>query len=354
MDTGQWPIDAVAAVTLSDPYPFYAALAADTVPRYDERLRLWVAAHPGTVRDLLAHPGCRVRPVHEPVPAALAGPAGDLFGALVRMNDGARHAAPKAALQRALAELPVATVADRAASIAARMAADVRDAATLDAFVHGVPVCTVANLLGFNDGELPRIAALVARYVACLSPLASASEIAAAHDAAKALLDALHRLVQQERRTALLAGVTGAQWPDEHVLLANLAGLMTQTFEATAGLLGNCIVARLRGDASDPALLVPAVMASDPAIHNTRRFAAVDIRIAGAHIPAGHALLLVLAGTAGFGEGRHACPGQRLARTIAMEAMQALDAAGPLPRVGWRYRPSVNARMPAFIEKDAP
>ncbi|QBE62962.1 cytochrome P450 [Pseudoduganella lutea] len=351
MDNDQWPADAVAAVTRTDPYPWYAVLAADPVPRYDERLRLWVAAHPGTVRELLAHPDCRVRPMHEPVPAALAGPAGDLFGALVRMNDGARHAAPKAALQGALAALPEAALTDRTACVAARMAADVRDATTLDAFVRGAPVRTVASLLGFADEDLPRIADLVSRYVACLSPLVSAAGIAAAHEAATALLDALRRREREAPRTALLAGVTGAQWPDEHALLANLAGLMTQTFEATAGLLGNCIVARLRGDANEPAALVPAVMARDPAIHNTRRFTASDIRIAGAHVPAGHALLLVLAGTTGFGEGRHACPGQRLARTIVMEALRALDAAGPLPRVAWRYRPSVNARMPVFIEE---
>ncbi|MBB3224658.1 cytochrome P450 [Pseudoduganella umbonata] len=360
MDTDHWPADAVAAVTHPDPYPYYTALAVDPAPRYDERLRLWVAAHPGTVRELLANPDCRVRPVHEPVPAALAGPAGDLFGALVRMNDGARHAAPKAVLQRALAALPEEAAADVAAAVAANMVADqaadkaADTAAALNAFVHGVPVQTVAALLGFTDGELPRVAALVARYVACLSPLASASDIVAAHEAEAALVDALRRLVRDGRQTALLASVAAAPWPDEHAMLANLAGLMTQTFEATAGLLGNCIVARLRGDASDPAVLAPAVMARDPAIHNTRRFAAGDLRIDGAHVPAGQALLLVLAGAAPFGDGRHACPGQALARIIATQALHALpasgpQAAGPVPGVTWRYRPSVNARMPVFI-----
>lgn len=355
MDPGHRPADlppdAVAAVTHPDPYPYYAMLAAHPAPRYDERLRLWVAAHPGTVRELLAHPGCRVRPAHEPVPAALAGPAGDLFARLVRMNDGPRHATPKAVLHGALAALPQAEAADHATRIAAALAAEAGDAAALNTFVRGVPVRTVASLLGFRDDESSRIAALVEQYVACLSPLARPGEIAAAHEAAQALLDALRELVRRGPGTALLAGVTEAPWPDEHALLANLAGLMTQAFEATAGFLGNCIVARLRGDERAPEALVPAVMQRDPAIHNTRRFTAAALDVAGVEVPAGQAFLLVLAGTAGFGDGRHACPGQMLARTIVTQALRALSAAGPLPRAGWRYRPSVNARMPVFLEE---
>ncbi|GGY04078.1 cytochrome P450 [Massilia dura] len=364
MHTDHWPADAVAAVTHPDPYPYYAALAEHEAPRRDERLRLWVVAHPATVREVLAHPDCGVRPVHEPVPAALAGAAARLFGALVRMNDGARHAAPKASLQGALARLPPAQVAERAGTVAARIAAHIAagaahavdDAAALNAFVCGVPVQTVASLLGFADEQLPDVAAAVGRFVACLSPLATAAELAAGAVAAQALLDALRRLVQCGPRTALLAALVQAPWPDEHTMLANLAGLMTQTHEATAGLLGNCIVARLRGAAAGPAELVVDVMARDPAIHNTRRFAARDVTIAGVRVPAGQAFLLVLAGvrgrdTAGFGHGRHACPGHATARAIVAQALHVLPALRPLSRVAWRYRPSVNARMPHFIDE---
>ncbi|HEX8601990.1 MAG TPA: cytochrome P450, partial [Pseudoduganella sp.] len=303
MQTDHWPADAVAAVTHPDPYPYYATLAKDRAPRHDARLGLWVAAHPDTVREVLAHPDCRVRPAHEPVPLALAGPAGSLFGALVRMNEGERHVAPKAALQRALAALPPALVAGQADRVAAGMAAETSDAAALNAFVAGVPVRIVAGLLGFADRQLPQVAAWVGAYVACLSPLASAGDIAAAHGAAAALQGALRELVQAAPAHGLLADVLGKPWYDEHALLANLAGLLAQTHEATAGLLGNCIVARLRGAADDTAALVPLVAASDPAIHNTRRFTSGAVAVGGAHVPAGQAILLVLAGSAGFGHG---------------------------------------------------
>lgn len=358
MQTVHWPADAVAAVTHPDPYPYYAALANGRAPRYDERLQLWVAAHPDTVREALAHPDCRVRPVHEPVPAALAGAAGSLFGALVRMNDGIRHAAPKAVLQRALAGLAPALVAGRAGTIAAGMAAGIGDAATLNAFVAGVPVRTVAGLLGFADGQLPEVAARVTQYVAGLSPLASAGDIAAAHDAAQALTGALRELVHAAPQRGLLADIAREPWPDEQALLANLAGLLTQACEATAGLLGNCIVARLRGATANPAALVPLVAASDPAIHNTRRFTAGAVALGGIRVPAGQAILLVLAGAAGFGHGRHGCPGQALAQAIVATALQALPTpfspAPPLPGLAWRYRLSVNARIPVFIQEETP
>ena len=107
-------MDAIAAVTQADPYPYYAALAERTIgspagPKgaagpetpglfHDARLALWIAAGPAAAAAVMGHPACRVRPVAEPVPAAIAaGCAGQVFGALVRMTDGERHAAPRLA-----------------------------------------------------------------------------------------------------------------------------------------------------------------------------------------------------------------------------------------------------------------
>jgi len=53
----------------------------------------------------------------------------------------------------------------------------------------------------------------------------------------------------------------------------------------------------------------------------------------------------------GFGHGRHACPGQDLARTIAAAALEYLlslpNALDPA-MLQWTYRPSVNGRLPLF------
>ena len=361
-------MDAIAAVTHDQPYPYYATLAARSGLQYDDRLRLWLAAHPATVMEVMTHAACRVRPVAEPVPAAIAGgAAGMVFGELVRMNDGARHAAPKMALQRALAALDGALVQRAAWETAVALAErhPVHTAAGLSAWQFAVPVQTVARLLGFADTG--QVASWMREFVACLSPLSDAAQLARAHGAAQALLDSLRALVQASAPPAdsllalVLAEAEGAGWKRADAILANLAGLLSQTYEATAGLIGNAIVA-LAGGArhdGDLAALVRHVLRDDPPIHNTRRFVAQAAHIGGADVAPGQAILVLLAAAGraepaapgyAYGHGAHLCPGQALSQAIACAALGALLARGPLPPLAWRYRPSVNSRIPVFEE----
>ena len=69
----------------------------------DDALGMWVACGAAAVRAVLTAPQCRVRPTAEPVPRALAGsPAGEIFGRLVRHNDGAGHQPLKQAMAATL------------------------------------------------------------------------------------------------------------------------------------------------------------------------------------------------------------------------------------------------------------
>lgn len=292
--------------------------------------------------------------MHEPVPPRIAGPAGEVFRALVRMNDGGQHAIHKATLASALAALTEETTAHCAASVAALLLEDgLSDAQQLNRFVYALPVCTVAHLLGFEAASLPQLATWTGQFVACLSPLSSKQQIEVAHDAAESLLAALRALVAENtiRRTELLGDVEAGEWTDSAALLSNLLGLLSQTCEASAGLLGNCIVGLLRG--ANPIQVVEQTMRVDPGVHNTRRFAAADMRIGEIAVREGETILLVLAAPDAqnsFGYGRHACPGRALARTIAAQGLQTLLATQALPAVRWRYRPSANTRLPEFME----
>ncbi|MDQ2819323.1 MAG: cytochrome P450 [Pseudomonadota bacterium] len=338
-------LDPVTAVTHVNPYPYYQALARQTALEWNPSMNLWIAAHPACVRAILVHPDCRVRPPHEPVPATIAGPAGNVFGALARMSDGAPHAARRAAVDRVLATWTDDIVAYHAGKVAAMLLDDgVGTAAQLNAFTLAMPVCTVASLLGFADADLPRVAQWTGQFVAGLSPLSTASQVVAAHAATQALLAALVAV-----NTPNVAH--GAAGIDAATLQANLLGILSQTYDATAGLLGNCIVGLLRGAA--PAGLVATTMHADPAIQNTRRYAAQDVTIGTATVGRGQGILLVLAAARaeyGFGHGIHRCPGQAIARIIVEQAVARI---GALPRVAWRYRPSVNARVPEFIGEQA-
>ena len=329
---------------------------------WDAGRGMWVANGTALVEEVLSHPALRVRPLAEPVPAAIAGgSAGEVFGALVRMNDGERHATPKLALLRALAQIALAAAETssatatshppaRARAVAARLLAEGR---TVRAWVFEAPVSTVASLLGFADAQLPAVAHWMGDFVACLSPLSSAAQIEQAHAASLRLLAAMRELLQAAPAGSLAAAVAqeaaAAGWQDDHAILDNLVGLLSLTYEATAGLLGNSLVARQQGaQAANAADLVAQAMASDPPILNTRRFAAERCTLGRVTVEQGQAILVMLgAARRGFGHGRHACPGQQLAQQIAAGCIEALHGK-PLPQLSWAYRASPNARIPEF------
>lgn len=383
------PTDPIAAVTHRDPYPYYAALVDGPPLAFDATLGLWVASRAATVTAVLGHPACRVRPLDAPVPPALRGTtAGALFGELVRMNDGAsRHDVPKQALRTALAPVDTGKLRDRAAQLAARRLPAPGDADALNAWCMTVPVCAVADLLGFDETQLDDVAARVVDFVAALSPLSDAAALARASDGARQLLDRMTERVAQTHAHdgTLVAAVQQAArasgWEASGALVANLVGLLSQTCEATAAWLGNTLVAwngeaetaRVAPDDAALDTFVAEVGRFDAPVQNTRRFVASRTTIEGVTVDAGDAILVVLAaanrdpavhrdphrlmpdraaGTNfGFGTGPHGCPGERIARAVTAGAFAAwLRAGGWPPRGGltWNYRASTNVRMPTF------
>lgn len=304
-------------------------------PEFDQARGLWVASHPDAVAEVFASRSCRVRPLSEPVPAALAGSsAASIFAKLIRMNEGDAHTLPRAAVVRALAALDL----DEVAAVTARLCREFDDL-PLTQWVFDVPSCVVAELLGAPSEELSRVARATADFVRCLSPLSTPEQLAAASVAADALKLVIGALM--EAPTGLTAAVCQHALPRD-TTLANLLGLLSQTHEATAGLIGNGIVALLRGDAH-----------AEPTLLNTRRFVAEDIVIAGVPMKAGDTILVMLS-ESGFGQGRHACPGQQLANTIAATALQHVQGKLDPAVLGWTYRTSANAHLPEFFIKESP
>ena len=169
---------------------------------------------------------------------------------------------------------------------------------------------------------------------------------------------------------------------DHEAVLANLIGFMSQTYEATAGLIGNSLLALARDAdlyrrvAGDDALLhrmIEEVARHDPPTHNTRRFVAQDCIVAGEAMKQGEQILVVLAAANRdpalherphafdphrtdrscftFGAGRHACAGQAIATGIAAAGIQALMAHGldfAMLSDPVEYRRSINNRVPLF------
>ncbi len=383
------PTNPIAAVTHRDPYPYYSTLVDGPPLAFDTSLGLWVASRAASVTAVLGHPACRVRPLDAPVPPALRGTtAGALFGDLVRMNDGAlRHDVPKQALRAAFAPIDVEALRERAEQLAGgRRLRAPHDADALNAWCLTVPVCAVADLLGFDDAQLDDIAALVVDFVAALSPLSDDAALARASEAARQLLDRMTERVARTRAqdgswvAAIQQAARAAGWHASGALVANLVGLLSQTCEATAAWLGNVLVAwdatgaeRALPDAATLDAFVAEVGRFDAPVQNTRRFVASRTTIEGVTVDAGAAILVVLAaanrdpavhrepnrllpGRApgpnfGFGTGPHGCPGERIARAVTAGAFGAWLRAGgeaPRDRLVWNYRASTNVRMPKF------
>jgi cytochrome P450 len=181
-------------------------------------------------------------------------------------------------------------------------------------------------------------------------------------------------------------------------LLANLVGLLSQSYEASAGLMGNTLIALH----SDPALytelqhdleklpqLISEVARHDSPVQNTRRFVKSDSEFYGASLRSGDCILLLLAAAnrdpagnfdaeklvlnrsdrrlVSFSDGRHACSGETMAVRIASAGLHHIltslaqhsnnqTDAYPLSHLHWTYRPSVNGRLPVFQSrhKDMP
>ncbi len=354
--------DPFSAVTHAAPYDYYRRLADGPPLRFDAPLDCWLATGAAGVRAVLEHPACRVRPAGQPVPDTLAGtPCGAIFAELVRMNEGERHAVPKQVLARALGQVDLARLHGRVMQIAGDRVPG--SAAQLNETIFELPLFAMADLLGFAPAQWPALAAWTRDFVACLSPLSNGKQLAGAQQAADALLQGFTVLLRQGQAlpgSLLHDIVTGADAMGGG-MLANLVGLLSQTCDATAGLLGNAVVAlRAQPDLSAQLRAAPErwpamlreVARHDPAIHNTRRYTADAVELLGVRIPAGQMIVVVLASAgqaeSGFGHGRHACPGHSIAQSIATACLQAwADGLEGMP-LAWSYLPSLNARIPVF------
>ncbi len=364
------PINAIAAASHSDPYPYYRRLQAGPPLVFDDGLGLWIASRAAVIGEVMANAHCHVRPAAEAVPKAIAGSsAGAVFARLARMNEGEAHAQAKRAVGAALDAVDMALAAKRSVQLAHRTG--LQDGAALTCWMRELPTFVVADLIGFPEADLAQLTRWTADFVRCLSPLSTPDQLASASIAAQALMGSLSRLLEDGQASGLARRAAQADWADRDALIANLLGLLSQTHEATAGLIGNCIVALLGEDGTqlrlraDPRLageFVREVARHDPPVQNTRRFVAQDTSVAGVALQAGDTILLLLGAAGrdegaertqpGFGHGRHACPGRELAFLIASSAVQhllALPAPLDAKALGWTYAPSVNGRLPLFF-----
>jgi hypothetical protein len=223
----------------------------------------------------------------------------------------------------------------------------------------------VASLLQFTPLQASQAAIAIAEFIRTLAPptVGNLATVSAGHTACEGLLAQIQSINPP------------AAFPWQR---ANLLGLLMQSYEATAGLISNSLVAlteqqlwpTLRADPRLCLPLVAEVVRYDAPVQNTRRFIHADCEIAGIALPAGSTVLLLLAAAGRdesvypqpeqfrldrpaqvnltFSSGTHKCPGQQLALQISAVAIEFL-LLQTLPPLQWRYRPSLNGRLCWFF-----
>ncbi|ROM57515.1 cytochrome [Pseudomonas poae] len=373
------------AATHADPYVYYSGLRRQNGLLFDADLRLWIASDAEFVEAILGHPDCCVRPLNEPIPPAIArGMAGVIFGRLMRMNEGPPHLCPRMAIEPALASVETENIED----IVSRVV-DILDnpVDNVDELMFTLPVSVIATLIGLPSSRLQEVAKLTQDFVACLSPLSDEIQLGKANAGATRLSELFTALLSSDDKCSrflshIRSGCEATAWGDHPAFIANLIGLLSQTCEATAGLIGNTLVALHRNpDLIEEMQLTPMMVADlvaevaryDSPVQNTRRFVAKRCTIRGRVLEAGDTVLLLLASanrdacanpdpdsfllnrtqrrTFSFGSGRHECPGQQLALTIASQTILVWlhRQSTPFDRpYRWRYLPSLNGRIPKF------
>jgi len=385
------PGNPIAAVTHPDPYPCYADLVATTPLYRDDTLGLWVATSAEVVLAVLTSDLCRVRPAAEPVPKALLGsPAVDIFRHLVRMNDGADHCPFKQAVSAALGSIDATRAARQASHWAQRLSDELTphiDRKSLADLAFRLPAYVVASLLGIPDAELRQTALWIDDFVRCLAPSSTSEQIERGKIAARHLLDLAGSLLADPVAlpadgllAALAREAKRVGRDDANIIVTNGIGFLSQAYEATAGLIGNSVLALARHSdvreevRAQPSLLrnlVAEVSRYDPPVQNTRRFLVRAGSVAGQQMNEGDAVLVVLAAASRdpaanpnpdrfdlfrtnrraftFGSGAHACPGEALAMTIAQAGVAQLLRSGiELEQLAGApvYRASANVRIP--------
>ncbi|MBY0573366.1 MAG: cytochrome P450 [Undibacterium sp.] len=373
-----------------NPYPYYAMLRQAEELIYDQQHQLWVVSRAQLVQEILEDERFVVRPTAQTIPANILGSsAGEVFADLMRMNEGERHAIPKQVFTTSFRQINFSEIHQHLISLSMTL-----DAKTdLNEWIMSLAVKSVAKLCGFAEAELVQVYQWTADFVACLSALSTPEQLVNASVAAKNLQLHFDQLLQQAtpQANSLLSSLQQeAQqlgWHQCHELKHNLIGLLSQSYEATAGLIANSMVV-LQGDVelrktlqtqpeSLPAF-IEEVLRYDAPIQNTRRFVTQNCRLAGQELQAGECLLLLLASanrdsqhnseadqfqlhrtnrrSFSFSHARHLCPGQTLAKQITTHALASLlqqFSTQDWQDLQWTYRPSHNARIPQFHSKEA-
>ncbi|MFC8512918.1 cytochrome P450 [Streptomyces sp. NPDC057257] len=300
--------------------------------------------------------------------------------------DGADHRRMRALVAQALTPRRVERMRERIAELTEDLLDDLTGTpdAVVDlkaAFAYPLPMYVIADLMGIDESQLPRLKELFEKFFSTQTPpdevVATLTELAgimAATVAAK-------RADPGDDLTSalILASEDGDHLTDEEIV-STLQLMVAAGHETTISLIVNAVVQLSRhpeqralvlaGKADWSSVIEETLRHSTPTSHVLIRFATEDVPVGDRILPAGDALIVSYAAigrderahgpTAGdfditrtspnrhisFGHGPHVCPGAALSRLEASVALPALYERFPgldlaVPATELRNKPVV-------------
>jgi len=354
-----------------DPYPTYAALRDRGVHVHDDGR--WVVARARDVDVVLGSPGARVGYV-----APAGDPGAAVQATMARFSDGADHDRRRALATARLAGIAPARLRSTAHAMAVALLATSDSDGDVTVEVMGLlarqlPIAALAVELGAD----PELVVPVTRELA----LALAPPIGTPRGDVAGLAGQLGRLVSGHRGDVVAAGAQVGRLVDgpaagiDDEATVNVVALLFQATDATAGLIGNTVVAASGGRfaPADSDALVGETNRFDPPVQLTTRVAAEPVEVGGTTIPADGRIVVLLAAAGrdpdlvdrpdrfdpgrrpaadgfGFGAGPRPCPGDTHALALAAGVVEALlERGATLAEPSIAYEPRANLRIPTRL-----
>ncbi|MDI2131106.1 cytochrome P450 [Yinghuangia seranimata] len=362
------------------------------------RHELPVVARHAAVRAALADPRLQV-PAAPPAPGGTPDNAWFRAG-VARFANGEAHGRRRAyvvdrlaavradALRDAAYEAAATVLAARTTEAAADASAGIRVDVMAD-LARAVPLRVLAAALGFEAPDLDTVVDAVTRIAAAYHPGADEALVRDA-DTAVVVMTALVTALPDTGGED--GGDGGDGRADEAERIGNVIGILVQTCDATAGLIGNTAATVLRhGPGAFPgvpvAALVNETLRLDPPVRGTRRRVAAPLGLAttdtadeadatpeARELPVDTVVVLDFAAAnrdpdvfpdpdafdpsrghtahLTFGHGLRPCPGADHALALACGTLEPLLAGFRLaePDAAIVYAPPANLRVPARLE----
>lgn len=269
----------------------------------------------------------KVRPQNEDVPKLFQGLfIGEVFGTLVRMNDGEHHHILKLAVSQALDHFDEQYIQQQTEQVIQSSKIMIDSPEMLTQAIQTWPIMVIAEQMGlYVDDELLKHVEI---FVNCMSNPFLEENVHNGNESVMWLYQRIQSangpLKQQLVKQCAKQNIT-----DLLIINSNLLGFFFQTLDGTSGLIGLTLL--------ESKLL---------AIKNTRRFLENEMVVLPLQDD-GESLA--------FGVGAHCCPGKLWAKVISQTIVQYLTQL-PIQKKwlqNYEWKVSMNANVPLFISKGA-